>query len=106
MDSIMKRCESSGGYTLGQEIINHLLFADDLLLLADDESGLQRAPNSFNEQCQNAGMKISTEKTEVMVISRTPSQCTLHVSGVPLKQVERFKYLGFTFSSDRRQDRE
>lgn len=37
-----------------------------------------------------------------MVISRKPVQCTLHVSGVRLKQVEKFKYIGVYFTSDGR----
>ncbi|CAM1324634.1 Uncharacterised protein r2_g3340 [Pycnogonum litorale] len=39
-------------------------------------------------------MKNSVGKTETLLLSRKPGQCTLHVSGVPLKQGEKFKYLG------------
>ena len=56
--------------------------------------------SGFESEFQDASMRISTSKTEAMAVSRAPSQCTLHVSGVPLKQVEKFKYLGFTFTSD------
>ena len=45
---------------------------------------------------------MSTLETEEMGVSRAPSQCTLHVSGVPLNRVERFGlvcYLGFGFHS-------
>ncbi|CAM1293788.1 Uncharacterised protein r2_g303 [Pycnogonum litorale] len=49
-------------------------------------------------------MEISVSKTETLLLSRRPGQCTLHVSGVPLKQVEKFKYLGVVFTSDGRQD--
>ena len=62
--------------------------------------------NRFETKCGEACMRISTSKTEAMVVSRAPSQCTLHVSGVPLNQVERFKYLGFTFTSDGKTDTE
>ncbi len=67
---------------------------------------LQLMLSSFETECGEACMRISTSKTEAMVVSRAPSQCTLHVSGVPLKQVERFKYLGFTFTSDGKTDTE
>ncbi|CAM1326521.1 Uncharacterised protein r2_g3556 [Pycnogonum litorale] len=49
-------------------------------------------------------MKISVAKTETLLLSRRPGQCTLHVSGVPLKRVEKFKYLGVVFTNDGRQD--
>ena len=51
-------------------------------------------------------MKISTAKTEVFHLSRNPDQCALQVNGATLKQVEKFKYLGVAFTSDRRQDEE
>ena len=51
-------------------------------------------------------MKINTAKTEVLHLSRNPDQCVLQVNGETLKQVEKFKYLGVTFTSDGRQDEE
>jgi len=46
--------------------INRLFFANDLVLLSSTESGLQRALSDFTAACDNAGMKISTTKTEVL----------------------------------------
>ena len=54
----------------------------------------------------NAGMKISTAKTDVMCLSRHFIQCSFQKSGVTLQQMEKFKYSRFTFSSDGRQDNE
>ena len=85
--------------------ISRLLFADDLVLLASLESGLQHALNGFADACDIAGMKISTSKTEVLHLSRNPVQCSLQVGDVPLKQVEKFKYLEVVFTSDERQDK-
>ena len=51
-------------------------------------------------------MKISKAKTEVLHLSRIPDQCPLLVNGATLKQLEKFKYLGVAFTSDRRQDEE
>ena len=51
-------------------------------------------------------MKISTAKTEVMCLSKHPVQCSFQTNGITLKQTEKFKYLGVTFSSDSRQDNE
>ncbi|CAM1303861.1 Uncharacterised protein r2_g1371 [Pycnogonum litorale] len=49
-------------------------------------------------------MKIGVAKTETLLLSRRPGQCTLQVSGVPLKRVEKFVYLGVAFTSDGRLD--
>ncbi|CAM1310869.1 Uncharacterised protein r2_g2116 [Pycnogonum litorale] len=45
-------------------------------------------------------MKISVTKTEILLLSRRPGQCALHVSEVPPKRVEKFEYLGVVFTSD------
>ena len=101
------KCSQADEYaTIGNCKISRLLFADDLVLLSSTESGLQRALNSFADACYTAGMKISTTKTEVLHLSRNPNQCVLQVNGATLKQVEKFKYLGVTFTSDGRQDEE
>ena len=66
--------------TIGNCKISRLLFADDLVLLSSTESGLQRALKSFADARYTAGMKISTNKTEVLHISRNPDQSVLQVS--------------------------
>ena len=42
-------------------------------------------------------MRISRDKTEVMVTSREPIQCDIQLEGETLRQVEQFKYLGSIF---------
>ena len=51
-------------------------------------------------------MKISTSETEILHLLRNPLQCSLQVSGVSLKQVERFKYFAGACTIDERQDEE
>ena len=70
------------------------------------ESGLQRALNSFADACDTARMKISTAKTKILYLSKNPDQCVLQVNEATVKQVEKFKYLGVAFTSDGRQDEE
>ena len=86
--------------TIGKCKINRLLFADDLVLLASSESGLQHALSGFAAVCDIDRMKISTSKLEVLRLSRNFVQCLLLVSGVSMKQVEKLKYLGVAFTSN------
>ncbi|KAK3528564.1 hypothetical protein QTP70_002809 [Hemibagrus guttatus] len=51
-------------------------------------------------------MRVSTSKSEAMVLDRKKVACTLRVGGVVLPQVEEFKYLGVLFTSEGRMDRE
>jgi len=56
--------------------------------------------------CDNAGMKISPTKTEVLYFSRNPDQCSLHVSRIAPKQIDKLKFLVLILASDGRQDEE
>ena len=82
--------------TIGRSKISLLIFADDLVLLASSESGLQHALYGF----------AAASETEIPDRSRSPVQCFLQVGGVSLKQVEKFKYLGVAFTSNGKQDKE
>ncbi|KAK3563871.1 hypothetical protein QTP86_004810 [Hemibagrus guttatus] len=67
---------------------------------------LQHALGSFAAECEVAGMRVSTSKSEAMVFDRKKVACTLQVGGEVLPQVEEFKYLGVLFTSEGRMDRE
>ncbi|TWW62296.1 hypothetical protein D4764_04G0009430 [Takifugu flavidus] len=51
-------------------------------------------------------MKISTSKSEAMVLNRKKVECLLRVKEEILPQVEEFKYLGVLFTSEGRMERE
>ncbi|KAK3507968.1 hypothetical protein QTP70_005998 [Hemibagrus guttatus] len=51
-------------------------------------------------------MRVSTYKSEAMVLDRKKVACTLQVGGEFLPQVEEFKYLGVLFTSEGRMDHE
>ena len=73
------------------------MFADDLVLIAEDQSRLQEMVSNLDQQFKHYGMRISRDKTEVMVTSREPIQCDIELYRETLKQVEQFKYLGSIF---------
>ena len=106
MDKIDRDSSYSSGVTFGQCNVQRLLFADDLALLTLNKSDLQYALDRFSEACLDAGMKISTAKTEIMYLSRHPVQYPFQTNGVTLQQTEKFKHLRVAFSSDGRQDNE
>jgi len=49
-------------------------------------------------------MKISPTKTQVVCLSRNPTQSMLQVSNNALLKVETFKYLGVVFTSGQRRN--
>ena len=106
MDRIVSKSESCGGVKIGDCTVQRLLFADYLVLLDSTQNGLQQALDRFSDACSVAEMKISATKTETMCLSSQPKQCFLKIHGVPLKQSEKFKHLGISFTSDGRQNSE
>ncbi|TWW78306.1 hypothetical protein D4764_11G0004270 [Takifugu flavidus] len=67
---------------------------------------LQLTLDRFAAACEAAGMKISTSKSEAMVLNRKKVECLLRVKEEILPQVEEFKYLGVLFTSKGRMERE
>ncbi|KAK3563836.1 hypothetical protein QTP86_002735 [Hemibagrus guttatus] len=67
---------------------------------------LQHVLGCFAAECEAAGMRVGTSKSEAMVLDRKKVACTLQVGGELLPQVEEFKYLGVLFTSEGRMDRE
>ena len=78
MDNIMKRANQE------ENSIEELMFADDLVLMAEDQSRLQEMVSNLDQQCKYYGMRISRDKTEVMVTSREPIQCDIESDGETL----------------------
>ncbi|XDV13498.1 hypothetical protein PO909_001890 [Leuciscus waleckii] len=106
MDRISRRSQGPEGVRFGDHTISSLLFADDVVVLAPSDQDLQHALGRFAAECEAAGMRISTSKSEAMVLSRKRVVCPLQVGGEFLPQVEEFKYLGVLFTSEGRMERE
>ena len=79
LDNIMKRANQE------ENSIEELIFEDDLVLITEDQSRLQEMVSNLELQCKNYGMRISRDKTEVMVTSREPIQCDVELDGETLK---------------------
>ncbi|KAI3355624.1 hypothetical protein L3Q82_017913 [Scortum barcoo] len=90
----------------GNHRISSLLFADDVVLMASSGQDLQHVLERFAAECEAAGMRISTSKSEAMVLDRKRVACPLRVGGEVLPQVEEFKYLGVLFTSEGKIERE
>ncbi|KAI3369639.1 hypothetical protein L3Q82_025354, partial [Scortum barcoo] len=79
---------------------------NDVVLLASSGQDLQHVLERFAAECEAAGMRISTSKSEAMVLDRKRVACPLQVGGEVLPQVEEFKYLGVLFTSEGKMERE
>ncbi|KAK0152281.1 hypothetical protein N1851_006331 [Merluccius polli] len=77
MDRISRRSQGVEGVRFGDLRIGSLLFADDVVLLAPSDRDLQLSLDWFAAECKAAGMRISTSKSESMVLNWTRMECTL-----------------------------
>ncbi|XP_061624942.1 netrin-G2 isoform X6 [Phyllopteryx taeniolatus] len=99
------RCQHCrlGYYRNDQLPLDHQdVCVDDVVLLASSSRDLQLSLEQFAAECEAAGMRISTSKSETVVLSRKTVACPLRVRDENLPQVEEFKYLGVLFTSEGR----
>ncbi len=77
-----------------------LLYADDIVLIAENEVNLQNMLNIMSSWCSKWHLTINSEKTQVVHFrkkSEVQSNHTFQFQSVPLKYTCRYKYLGFVF---------
>lgn len=86
------------GVRVQGQLINNLRFADDIVLVADNDRDLQTLVVLVHQSSSNFGLKINITKTEVQAISKQPQLLNINIGGKQLKQVEKFTYLGGTIS--------
>ena len=48
-----------------------LLYADDTVIMAENECGMQRNLNLLNEYCNCNGLMVNIRKTKIMVFARS-----------------------------------
>ena len=84
-----------------------MLFADDIVLVAETREELEQKLNRWRDALESRGLKISREKTEYMQMGgQDDDDSEIHLVQERLKKVETFKYLGTTLSKDGELDRE
>jgi len=91
-----------GDFDIGGQIIQTVKYADDLKLMAKEETILQGIIDKLTEIRRCYGMEINVEKTKAMRISRQPSPVTIVMDQKQLENVECFKYLGSMLTNDGR----
>ncbi|KAF6203343.1 hypothetical protein GE061_003761 [Apolygus lucorum] len=72
-----------GNWKMRQVCISELAFADDVALIASRADYLQHNLNQWEEEMKKRNMIISTTKTKSMIISRSPAQHMIQLSGIP-----------------------
>ncbi|GFN79410.1 RNA-directed DNA polymerase from mobile element jockey-like [Plakobranchus ocellatus] len=72
--------------------------------MAESGEQLQKLPDAAILESERMGLSLNVQKTECVVISKKSSnrKCNLVSKGEKIKQVTKFKYLGYLITSDDR----
>ena len=87
MDFVSKRLPS--------ENLKNLIYADDVAIVAESHAELQQRVSGWYNELRSFGMKVSVDKTEVMVVtSGEKKEARVILNGKVLNQATQFRYLG------------
>ena len=90
------------GIDIGMLKLFFLLYADDIIIFAEDEDNLQHSLNILEQYCSTWKLRVNTNTTKVMVFrkgGRLPENLHFYYGGSELEIVNKFVYLGVTFST-------
>ncbi|GFN93972.1 endonuclease-reverse transcriptase [Plakobranchus ocellatus] len=89
---IMRNLEGHPGIKIGGSNINNLRYADDTVLIAENEKDLQQLLDIVKEESEKKGLELNRKKTEVMVVSRKQALpiINIYIKGTRLKQKDQY----------------
>ena len=102
LSEILNNMDDINVPTLNGVKITHLLWADDLVLLATDPHSLQKMIDRLHQYCSEWGLSVNIDKTAVMVFNRSgrllkeSHMFTYGDTAIP--STRSYCYLGITFS--------
>ena len=84
-----------------KNVVKLLLYADDLILIAQTAKDLREHLKTLESFCHEVGMQVNTSKTKVIVFSLRKNQrdADFQFEGNTLEIVEEYKYLGIDFNN-------
>ena len=105
MDDLSSQLNKTNtGCLVGESIVNHLMYADDLVLLSPYSAGLQQMLRVCSQYGIDHDIKYNAKKSHIMIVrsnqDRKLTFPTFYLSGSPLGVCEEIKYLGHVISDD------
>ena len=89
------------GAKIGEEKVTILLFADDMVLLAESEEDLNELMAEVEAYCREWHLEVNVDKTKVMVTSKDGDKSAKVMYGqTELECVKAYTYLGTVFTAD------
>ena len=108
MDNVMREARGSfvGEVQLSTGEVGVLLFADNIVVMADSKEGRQHNLKTVSDMLNKWELKINWRKTKVMRVARDREEFEVKIRDEVIEQVETMKYLGVMVSSDGSMEKE
>ena len=91
----------AGSISVSNSRVSLLMFADDVVLLADTQEGLQTSLHLLNQCCLTSALSVNTEKTKVVIFNKrrgcSPEFC---INMKEIQVLSKHKYLGIVLSDN------
>src|SRR5277367_5522719 len=103
LEQIFRKLEwDSKGISINGEHLNHLRFADDIVLISNNGDEIEEMLNQLNKESCKLGMKMNMKKTKIMC-NKYATVRTVKIGNVEVEYVDEYVYLGqlVTMNSDK-----
>ena len=110
MNEMAKRCREKtkkfavGYWKLQPVTLSELTYADDIVLITEDQRNLQYNLNIWKKVLKEYNLKINVQKTKSMVLGMNEKKHKLKFSNQTTEQVQRFRYLGAILTHNEKSD--
>ncbi|XP_076302038.1 uncharacterized protein LOC143220231 [Lasioglossum baleicum] len=99
--------ETTARVRVGGETGEKFWYADDLVLLAKEESGMKLMIEEFRSYIREKGLEVNREKTKVVRFERRKQEKkTWRWGDGEVEEVEEIKYLGYIFKKNGGQEKQ
>ena len=84
---------------IGNVDVSYLMYADDVVLISQNETDLQKAVLGVEKFCDDWNMTVNTSKSKVLIFNRPGKllKSSVKYKDVILESVSEYKYLGIKF---------
>ena len=82
------------------DALRKIMYADDLVIVAEHREELQGALEEWNVMFKKHGLKMNLDQTEVMWVGKQREELNIRLEEIDIKQVKHFVYLGGNISEN------
>ena len=99
-DLIKELKNTTIGVEMGAGVLNNLVFADDVVLLANNKGELQALLSIAEKYARTWNFTFNTKKCKVIVFTKRDAAPEIRLYGECLEVVKEYRYLGVWFDVD------